>query len=92
MFTDPNQYELILTNINWSKPILTHPNWYFNWFYILIGKLGIIEKRYVSIPWGLKASAHYVLRYLASAIVDGIWLVSVMVDEKYKYLKMSALL
>ena len=91
MFTDPNQYELILTNINWSKPILTHPNWYFNWFYILIGKLGIIEKRYVSIPWGLKASAHYVLRYLASVIVDGIWLVSVMVDGKYKYLKMSAL-
>ena len=32
--------------------------------------------------WGLKASAHYVLRYLASVIVDGIWLVSAMVDGK----------
>ena len=43
------------------------------------------------ISWDLKASAHYVLRYLASVIVDGIRLVSVMVDRKYKYLKMSAL-
>ena len=33
------------------------------------------------ISWDLKASAHYVLRYLASVIVDG----------KCKYLKMSAL-
>ena len=41
---------------------------------------------------GLKASAHYVLRYLASVIVDDIWLVSVMmIDRKCKYLKMSAL-
>ena len=43
------------------------------------------------ISWALTASAHYVLRYLASVIVDGIRLVSVMVDRKYKYLKMSAL-
>ena len=43
------------------------------------------------ISLGLKASAHNVLRYLGSVIVDGIWLVSVMVDGKYKYLKMSAL-
>ena len=54
-------------------------------------KTGVIEKRYVATSWGLKASAHYVLRYLASVIVDGIWLVSVMVDGKYKYLKMPAL-
>ena len=58
---------------------------------LLIGKLGVTEKRYVPISWGLKASAYYVLRYLASVIVDGVWLVSVMVDGKYKYLKMSAL-
>ena len=50
-------------------------------------KLGVKEKRYVPISWGLKASA----QYLASVIVDGIWLVSIMVDGKYKYLKMSAL-
>ena len=43
------------------------------------------------VSWGLKASVHYVLRYLASVIVDGIRLVSVMVDGKYKYLKISAL-
>ena len=43
----------------------------------------------MSISWDLKASAHYI-RYLASVIVDGIWLVSAMVDGKYKYLKMSA--
>ena len=43
------------------------------------------------ISWGLKASAHYVLRYLARVIVDGIWVVSVMIDGKCKYLKMSAL-
>ena len=36
-------------------------------------------------------STHYVLRYLASVIVDGIWLVSVMADGICKYLKMSAL-
>ena len=58
---------------------------------MLIGKLGLIEKRYVPISWDLKASAQYVLRYLASVIVDGIWLVSVIVDRKCKYLKMSAL-
>ena len=56
-----------------------------------IGKLEVIEKRYVLISWGLKASTHYVLRYLASVIVDGIWLVPVMADGKCKYLKMSAL-
>ena len=39
----------------------------------------------------MKASVHYVLSYLASVIVDGIWPVSVMVDEKYEYLKFSAL-
>ena len=54
-----------------------------------MGKLGVIEKN-VPISWDFKASAHYV-RYLASAIVDGIWLVSVMVDGKQKYLKISAL-
>ena len=43
------------------------------------------------ISWGLKASAHYVLRCLASVIVDGLWLVSVMVDGKCKYLIMAAL-
>ena len=58
---------------------------------MLIGKLGLIEKRYVPISWDLKASAQYVLRYLASVIVDGVWLVSVIVDRKCKYLKMSAL-
>ena len=58
---------------------------------MLIGKLGVIEKRYVPISQDLKAFAHYVLRYLATVIVDGIWLVSVMVDGKCKYLKMSAL-
>ena len=42
------------------------------------------------ISWDLKASAHYV-RHLASGIVDGIWLVSVMVDGKQIYLKISAL-
>ena len=47
------------------------------------------EKKYVPISWGLKASAHYVLSY--SVIVDGIWLVPVMVNGKYKYLKISAL-
>ena len=41
--------------------------------------------------WGLKASDNYVLRYLACVIVDGIWLVSVILDGKFKYLKMSAL-
>ena len=56
-----------------------------------MGKLGVIEKRYVFISLGLNASAHYVLRYLASVIIDGIWLVSIMVDGKYKYQKMSAL-
>ena len=43
------------------------------------------------ISWDLKASAHDVLRHLASVIHDGIWLVPVMVDGKCKYLKMSAL-
>ena len=46
--------------------VLPNPN------YILIGKLGVIEKRYLPISWDLKASAHYVLRYLASVILDGI--------------------
>ena len=55
-----------------------------------MGNLGVIEKRSAYIM-GLKASAHYVLRYLGSVIVDVIWLVSVMVDGKSKYLKMSAL-
>ena len=44
----------------------------------------------MSISWGLKASAHYLLRYLASVITDGIWLVSVMVDGKYKYLNVCS--
>ena len=39
---------------------------------LLIGKLGVIEKTYVPISWGLRASVHYVRRYLAGAIVDGI--------------------
>ena len=40
----------------------------------------------------LKTSAHYVLRYnLVYVIVDRIWLAPVMVDEKYKYLKISPL-
>ena len=64
---------------------MTNPN------YILIGKLGVIEKRYMPISWGLKAFAHCVVRYLVCVIADRIWLVSVMVDGKYKYLKMSAL-
>ena len=43
------------------------------------------------ISWGLKAYAHYVLRYLATVTIDGIGLVSVMVDGKYKYSEMSVL-
>ena len=40
----------------------------------------------------LKTSAHYVLRYnLVYVMVDRIWLVPVMVDGKYKYLKISPL-
>ena len=50
-----------------------------------------MEKRYVRVSWSLKASAHYVLRYSASVKVDGIRLVSLMVDGKCKYLKMPAL-
>ena len=50
-----------------------------------------MENRYVPISWVLKASVHNVLRYLASVIVDWIWLVPAMVDGKCKYLKMSAL-
>ena len=45
----------------------------------------------MTIIWGLKASAHYVLRHLVSVIVEGISLVSITVDGKYKYLKMSVL-
>ena len=44
--------------------ILTDPNY-------LMENQGL-EKRYVPNSWGLKAFAHYVLRYLASVIVDGI--------------------
>ena len=44
------------------------------------------------ISWGLKASAHYVLWYLAG-VVDGTCdqYISAMADGKYKYLKMSVL-
>ena len=40
---------------------------------------------------GLESFCTLVLRYLASVIVDGIWLVSVMVDGKCEYLTMSVL-
>ena len=44
----------------------------------------------MSILWGLKASAHYLLRYLAIVIIDEILLVSVMVDGKCKYLNVCS--
>ena len=46
----------------------------------------------MAIQRGLKPSAHYILRYnLVIAMVDDIWVVSFMVDEKKKYLKICAL-
>ena len=61
--------------------------------WLLTEKLGVIEKRYVPLYHGAWKLLHtmYILKYLAGVIVDRTWLVSVMVDGKYKYLKMSAL-